>query len=146
MSWEIAESDTTLEVDRTGHAQVTFTVTNAGTVRDRSVLTITPLDGAAEAWYSVEDPQRVVDPGASVAYLTEVSVPPATPAATYGLEAVVYSADADPGESSVTSRPVTFTIVPPGEKKSGPPMWLVIVLVLWVTLVIIGITIAFLVA
>ena len=46
----------------------------------------------------------------------------------------------------MTSKPVTFTIEPPGEKKSGPPMWLVIVLVLWVTLVIIGITIVFLIA
>ena len=145
MSWQIEESDTTVALDPTGHGQVTFTVTNTGTARDRSVLTITPIEGAVEAWYHVEDPQRVVAPGASVPYLTELSVPPTTPTGTYGLQALVYSADADPSESSVTSEPVRFTIKPP-DRRTGPPMWLVVLLIVWVTLVVIGITIAFLTA
>jgi hypothetical protein len=146
MSWAITESDTTVKLDDTGHGSVTFTVTNTGAVRDRSVVTVSALDGASEQWWRVEEPQRVVAPGASVDYLTELSVPPTTPPATYGLQAVVYSADADPSESSVTSNPVRFTIPKEEGKRRGPPMWLVVLVIVWVTLVIIGIVIAFLAA
>ena len=59
-TWQIGESGTTIALDGTGKGEVTFTVTNAGTAPHRAVLTINALDGAAESWFTVPDPQRAV--------------------------------------------------------------------------------------
>ena len=67
-TWQIGESTTELTLDGSGRGEVTFTVTNTGAAQDRAVLTVTPLDGAADDWFTVEEPQRAVAPGASVEY------------------------------------------------------------------------------
>jgi hypothetical protein len=126
-TWQIGESGTTIALDGTGKGELTFTVTNAGTAADRAVLTITALDGAAEEWFAVPEPQRAVAPGASVLYPVGVSVPLGTAAGTYAMQGVAYSADTDPGESSVTSKRVTLTMgAPPPAKKTPWWIWLVI--------------------
>lgn len=134
-SWQIGESGTTVAVDGTGRGEVTFTVTNTGTEQDRSVLTITPLDGAAETWFTVEEPQRAVPPGGSAAYLCRVKVPPGTAAGTYALQAVAYSADRDPGETSAKSKRVALEVKETGPPPP-PPKWLPIAIVAAIVAVI----------
>ncbi len=134
-SWQISESGTAVALDDQGRGEVTFTVTNAGTEQDRSVLTVSPLDGAAETWFTVEEPQRVVAAGQSAAYLCKVGVPADTAAGTYALQAIAYSADHDPGESSATSRRVTMEVAEPPEP-SKPKWWLYLVIALVVAAVI----------
>ena len=135
-SWQIGESGTSVTLNGEGRGEVTFTVTNGGTAQDRSVLTVTPLDGAAESWFTVDEPQRAVAPGASVVYPVAVAVPPGTAAGTYGLQGVAYSADSDPGESSVTSKRVGITVAPPPPPKKGIPPWVWIVIAVVVLLVV----------
>jgi PASTA domain len=138
-TWQIGESGTELVLDGDGEGEVTFTVTNAGQAQDRAVLTVTPLDGAAEDWFAVDEPQRAVAPGASVVYPVTVKVPPGTAAGTYGLQGVAYSADTDPSESSVTSKRVGITVPPPPPKK-GIPKWIFLVIAA-VLLLIIGLVV-----
>jgi hypothetical protein len=135
-SWQIGESGTSVTLNGEGKGEVTFTVTNGGTAQDRSVLTVTPLDGAAESWFTVDEPQRAVAAGASVVYPVAVSVPEGTAAGTYGLQGVAYSADSDPGESSVTSKRVGITVAPPPPPKKGIPPWVWIVVAAVVLLVV----------
>ncbi len=112
--WHIGESGTTVALDDRGRGELTFTVTNVGAAQDRSMLEITPLDGASAAWFVVDEPQRVVGPGASVVYPVEIAVPATVPAGTFGLQAYAYSADTDPATSSVTSKRISVSLTRPG--------------------------------
>jgi hypothetical protein len=138
-TWQIGESGTELVLDGDGEGEVTFTVTNTSEAQDRAVLTITPLDGAADSWFTVEEPQRAVAPGASVVYPVKVKVPAGTAAGSFGMQGVAYSADTDPSESSVTSKRVGITVPPPPPKK-GIPKWIFIVIAA-VVLLILGVVV-----
>ena len=106
-TWQIGESGTELVLDGDGEGEVTFTITNTSELQDRAVLTVTPLDGAADDWFTVDEPQRAVGPGASVVYAVEVKVPPGTAAGSFGMQGepptivedpvVLQTATADPG-------------------------------------------------
>jgi hypothetical protein len=137
--WQIGESGTAVTLDDRGRGEVTFTVTNVGEAQDRSMLAITPLDGALADWFVIEEPQRVVAPGASVVYPVDITVPPEVPAGTYGLQAVAYSADTDPQASSATSKRISLTLTRPAVPRKAPRwLWLVIaaVVVLLILLVV----------
>lgn len=135
-NWQIGESGTTVALDDQGRGEVTFTVTNGGPDQDRAVLTVAALDGAADSWFSVEEPQRAVPPGESAAYLCRIRVPPGTAAGTYALQAVAYSADRDPGETSTKSKRVTMEVKPSEPPPDGLPPWLPIAIVAAVVLVV----------
>ena len=74
-NWQIGESGTALALDPQGRGEVTFTVTDASTTADRAVLTVNPLDGAADGWFTVTEPMRPVAAGASVVFPAGVAVP-----------------------------------------------------------------------
>ena len=109
-SWQIGESATALALDLQGRGEVTFTVTNASTAADRAVLTVHPLDGAADGWFTVTEPMRPVAAGASVVFPVGVAVPSSVAAGTYGVQGVAYSANTDPSETSATSKRVSVTV------------------------------------
>ena len=109
-SWQIGESATALGLDPQGRGEVTFTVTNASTAADRAVLTVHPLDGAADGWFTVTEPMRPVAAGASVVFPVGVAVPSSVAAGTYGVQGVAYSANTDPSETSATSKRVSVTV------------------------------------
>ena len=134
-TWQIGESGTAVTLDPAGRGEVTFTVTNAGTAPGRAVLTITPLDGAVDAWFTVPEPQRPVAAGASVVYPVGVAVPPDTAQGLYGLQGVAYSADGDPGESSAMSKRVNLSVTTATPKK-GIPRWVWLVVAAAVLLVV----------
>jgi hypothetical protein len=135
-TWQISESGTEVVLDDQGRGEVTFLVTNTAEAQDRSVLTITALDGAGESWFTVDEPQRLVPPKETANYLCKVLVPPGTAAGTYALQGVAYSADRDPGETSTTSRRVTFTVAEPEIPPPPPPKWPYILAAVLVALVI----------
>src|SRR5262245_29449900 len=123
-TWQIGESGTEVSLKGTPLVgEVTFTVTNSSPEQDRSMLTITPLDGAADPWFEVEEPQRLVAAGDSVTYLCQVKIPDGTPAGGYAMQGVVYSADRDPGETSATSKRVAIRVPEPNGKPPPPPWW-----------------------
>jgi hypothetical protein len=123
-NWQISESGTDLALDPQGRGEMTFTVTNASTAADRAVLTVNPLDGAADGWFTVTEPMRPVAAGASVLFPVAVAVPSGVAAGTFGLQGVAYSADTDPSETSATSKRVSLTVgaaaAPP---RKGLPWW-----------------------
>jgi hypothetical protein len=133
-NWQISESGTSVPLTA-GEGEVTFTVTNGGPATDRVVLTVTPLDGAVEDWFTVRQPQRQVGPGASAVFDVAVAVPLGTATGTYALQGVAYSADSDPSESSVTSKRITLDVAPSVAPKR-PTRWPYIVAALIVLLVI----------
>jgi hypothetical protein len=122
--WQISESGAGLALDPQGRGEVTFTVTNASTAADRAVLTVHPLDGAADGWFTVTEPMRPVAAGASVVFPVDVAVPSSVAAGAYGVQGVAYSADTDPSETSATSKRVSLTVgaasAPAG---GGLPWW-----------------------
>jgi hypothetical protein len=121
-SWQISESAISVALRDDGRGELTFTVTNTGRSPDRAVLTITALAGAAESWFTVDEPQRPVGPGVSVVYEVAVAAPPGTPAGTYAATGVVYSADADPSESSATSKRIELVLAV-ARPEAGAPRW-----------------------
>jgi hypothetical protein len=133
-NWQISESGTSVPLT-SGEGEVTFTVTNGGPATDRVVLTITPLDGAVEEWFTVERPQRQVEPGGSAVFEVAVAVPLGTATGTYALQGVAYSADSDPSESSVTSKRITLQVAPSVAPKR-PMRWPYVVAAVIVLLVI----------
>ncbi len=133
-NWQISESGTSVPLTA-GEGELTFTVTNGGPATDRVVLTITPLDGAVEEWFTVERPQRQVEPGGSAVFEVAVAVPLGTATGTYALQGVAYSADSDPSESSVTSKRITLQVAPSVAPKR-PTRWPYIVAAVIVLLVI----------
>lgn len=133
-SWQVSESGATVALDAQGKGTVTVTVTNPGPDQDRAVLSITPLDGAAREWFTVEEPQRAIAGGDSAVYVVQVLVPPDTAEGSYAFQAIAYSAERDPSESSTMGRRVAFEVTPP--KKSSFPWWIVAVVV--VLLLVIG--------
>jgi hypothetical protein len=134
-NWQISESGTSVELTA-GKGEVSFTVTNGGTGVDRVVLTITPLDGAEDGWFTVERPQRPVEPGASAVFEVGVEVPLGTATGTYAFQGVAYSADSDPSESSVVSKRVTMDVAPSVAPRR-PMRWPYIVAAIIALLVII---------
>lgn len=135
--WQISESGASVGLDQHRQGTATFTVTNSGADDDRAVLTVTPLDGAEGEWFSVEEPQREVPSGGSAVYVVTVEVPEGAKPGSYGFQAVAYSADRDPGESSVTSRRVSFEVAEPEPPEPFP--WWVVAAVVAVVLVVAGV-------
>jgi hypothetical protein len=122
--WGISESGTTVALDVDRRGEVDFTVTNRGKVADRCILAVEPLGRASDTWFGVGEPRRSVAPGASVVYAVMVSIPPRTAAGTYRFQAVTYSADSDPGETSAKSKRVVITVpalpAPPRRRRWWP--------------------------
>lgn len=135
-NWQIGESGTAIVLDGAGRGEVSLTVTNTAPTQDRAVLTVTALDGAAESWFTIDQPQKAVPPGQSVTYLCSVVVPPETAPAVYACQFVVYSADRDPGETSATSRRVTLEKKAPAVAPPRKPWWPFLVAAVVVAIVI----------
>jgi len=92
--------------------------------------TVTPLDGAAQNWFTVPEPQKAIAATQSATYLCKIAVPPGTAPATYALQAVVYSADTTPDETSTKSRRVTFAAAPSQPVDGGRkiPWWVFLII------------------
>jgi hypothetical protein len=136
-----------VELDASGRAETTFTVTNNGPTDQRIVLDVVPGETADRSWFTVVEPQVLVPHGGSVTFVAKVAVPAGTPAGTRWLAGRAYSADTAPEETSVVSDRVAFEVKP---SKAPVPWWrkwwwliaigalLVVVLIVVVLVVVLG--------
>jgi hypothetical protein len=120
VDWVVASVSERLMIDDRRQTEVTFMVTNAGLRSNRAVFDVIPGDGADKSWFHVEDPQRMVRPAASVAYLVGIAVPDGTQPGSYSLQGMVYSADSAPEESAATSTRVNFEVGPSTRPTATP--------------------------
>jgi len=126
--WVVTTAAERISLDAQKRGETTFTVTNPGNRADRAVFEVVPGDGAERAWFSVEEPQRLIRGSASVAYLLKVAIGAGTPAGSYAVQGRVYSADFAPEESSVLSGRLMLDVEP--EPKPEPkkiPWWIFVV-------------------
>jgi hypothetical protein len=119
--WLISSAAERLGLGSGNRGETSFTVTNPGSMRDRVVFELIAGDGADPAWFGVEEPQRLVEPGASVTYVVRVVIPPGAPAGSYTMQARAYSADAAPEEGSRVSGRVAFEVKATAKQKT--PWW-----------------------
>jgi hypothetical protein len=124
--WVVTAAAERIVMNEERKGETTFTVTNPSEVVDRVVFDVVPDEGAGESWFSVEEPQRVVRPGASVSYLLKVAVPKDTPPGSYTMQGRVYSADSAPEESSVLSPRVVLEVPPEPEPAARRLPWWVL--------------------
>ena len=126
--WVITAAAERITLDAAKKGETTFTVTNPGRRADRAVFDVVVGDGADAAWFSVEDPQRLIKPAASASYLVKAAVPAGATPGTYEIQGRVFSADEAPEESSVLSPRVLLEVpVPPAPVKRRLPWWVFVV-------------------
>jgi hypothetical protein len=121
--WVVTTATERLDLNESRQGETTFTVTNPGDRADRAVFEVVPGDGADTAWFTVEEPQRLVRAATSVSYLMRAAVPATAAAGRYTVQARVYSADAAPEESSVLSNRVMLEVSPAKAAPRRRPWW-----------------------
>lgn len=136
--WAVTTATERIKLDSRRKASTTVTVSNPGGRSDRVVFDVLPGDGAAEDWFAVDQPQRVVPGNDSVSFVVETTVPVGVPDGTYWFQALVYSADVPPEENSRRSERITFDLVNP--KPAGKPPWKLIAAVAAAIVVAVAIT------
>jgi hypothetical protein len=142
--WVVTAAAEQVALDRQRKGETTFTVTNPGRAADRAVFDVVGGDGADASWFTVEEPQRLVRPGASVSYLLKVAIPGDASPGKYDVQGLVYSVDSAPEESSVLSPRVKLEVAAdpePVAKRRWPWWWLVAGGVALVLLVVIGVVV-----
>ena len=120
--WAISEGAERVPLDDQNRGEITFTVTNQGTVADRAVLEAVPGDGADRTWFTVLEPRRLVQAGGSTTFLMSAAAPPGTRPGDYWVQGRVYSAAADaaPEEASRLSGRVALAVKPSVAAKKRP--------------------------
>ncbi len=119
--WVISSIAERVRLTGENRGETSFTVTNPGSAPDRVVFELVAGDGADVSWFSVEEPQRLVEPGASVSYLVKILVPAGAPAGAYSLQGRAYSADTAPEEGSRLSGRLAFDVAASAKPKK--PWW-----------------------
>jgi hypothetical protein len=118
--WTVTATTERVDLDPTGEAEVTFTVTNNGPVDQRLAFDTVRDDGAPRAWFRVAEPQVLVTHGGSATVLVNIAVPAGTPAGPHWFAGRAYSADRAPEETPVVSDRVAFEVRP---SERPPPWW-----------------------
>jgi hypothetical protein len=136
--WVVTAAAERIVMSEQRRGETTFTVTNPSGSVDRAVFDAVPGEGAEGSWFTVEEPQRLVRPGASVSYLLKVVVPADTAPGSYAVQGQVYSADSAPEESSVLSQRVVLEVPPEPEPTARRrPWWLWAVLAALVVIIVV---------
>jgi len=118
--WTVAATTERVDLDPTGTAEVTFTVTNNGPVDQRLAFDTVSDDGASRAWFRVAKPQLLVTHGGSATVLVNVSIPAGTLAGPHWFAGRAYSADRAPEDTPVISDRVAFEVRP---SERPQPWW-----------------------
>jgi hypothetical protein len=125
--WVVTTATEKVTLDQNRSGEATFTVTNQGTKVSRAVFDIRTGDNVEESWFTVDDPQRPIRPGATVPYLVKIHPGPTVAPGSYEFEARVTPPDAPPEESFVLSRRVLIEVpAPPAPAKKKFPWWIVV--------------------
>ena len=135
-AWNISATAERVALDAQGRAETTFTVTNSGPVDQRVVVDVVPGERADRAWFTVDEPQRIVPPGGSASFLARIAAPAGAAPGQYWLAGRAYSGDTAPEETSVLSDRVLFEVRPSvAPARRNPLLWLIPVGVLLAAIV-----------
>ena len=126
--WAVTTATERVATDGQGRADVTFTVTNLRPGPARAVLTVATEDDQARSWFTVSDPVRTIDGGASAPFVVKIQVPPDAPASTCAFQATVTSADGASDDSIALSNRVLLTVTPRPTVRRRPRIgpWIVV--------------------
>ncbi len=136
--WTVAAVADQVSLNAQNQGTMTFNVTNPGPGADTVTFDVQPGSGSQRSWYSVEKPQRTVNPRQAVGFTVTVKAPRGTPAQRYDFTGLAYSSDTSPEESSRTSGRVFYEVVA-GRKSANkllPILLAAVVIVLVVAAVV----------
>jgi hypothetical protein len=137
--WEVTTEATRFALDAGASVDVIFTVTNRSSVNDHAVLDIEAEAPADRSWFTVEEPQRQINPSASMPYKVKIMIPPGTAASTVSFRGLVYSASQAPDETSRYTNRVALEVKPPATTKEKPKWWIPIAIGAAVIVIVLGV-------
>lgn len=124
----ITTPSASLTLDRRGHGEAVFTVTNTTATHMRAKATVVPLDaGLKPEWVGLRGARaREMPPGSTEVFTVDVRVPPGTPPGTLTFRLVV--ADVALPDERFTEGPAHAVTVPPPAAPAprGFPGWLLV--------------------
>jgi hypothetical protein len=112
LDWAVTTATERAVTDAHGRAEITFTVTNLKDLPARVVLTVTTDVDETRTWFTVTDPVRTIDGGASAPFVVKIQVPAGATATTYTFAATVQAADGAPDDQVSVSNRVLLTVTP----------------------------------
>jgi hypothetical protein len=141
-SFTVTAAGQKVNLDSSGTAKASFTVTNTSAQALRGRLLTRPRDPAKPEWFSiVGESVRDFAPGAAEQVAVQLNVPPPSPPGSYSFRLDAVSA-VEPDEDFAEGPSVAFDIAapPPPEKKKFP-WWILAIVGAVVLLIIIGVVI-----
>jgi hypothetical protein len=145
-SFTVTAAGQRVNLDATGTARASFTVTNTSAQTLKGRLLTRPYDPAKPEWFSiVGESVRDFAPNAAEQVVVQLNVPPASPPGSYSFRLDAVSA-VDPDEDFTEGPSVAFDVTaPPPPKKKKFPWWILAVVGAVVLLIIIGVVVFLLV-
>lgn len=142
-SFTVTAAGQRVNLDATGAAKASFTVTNTGAQALRGRILTRPADPAQPDWFSIGG-ESVRDFARSAAeqVVVQVQVPPGTPPGSYSFRLDAVSED-DPDEDYAEGPSVAFEVAPPPPPppKKKFPWWILAIVGAVVLLIIIGVVV-----
>jgi hypothetical protein len=116
-----------IRMDDQRRAQTTVTVTNLRTqAQDVTVAVVT--DDALKGWFTVTEPDRRLDAGATSPVLVDAAVPSGARPGEYPFQVRACTAGAGPDESATLSNRIVLDIpVAPSPRRPRPRWWWIVV-------------------
>jgi beta-lactam-binding protein with PASTA domain len=141
-SFAVTAAGQRVNLDKTGAAQASFTVTNTSPEGRKGRLLTRPREPAKPEWLSVVgEPGRSFAPNAAEQVVVQLNLPPGSPPGSYSFRLDAVSED-DPDEDFTEGPSVAFEVAPPPEPgKKKFPWCILIVAGAVVLLIVIGVVV-----
>jgi hypothetical protein len=144
-SFSVAAARNRVNLDSSGAARASFTVTNTSAQMLKGRLLPRPSDPAKAEWFSIDgESVRDFAPNASEQAAVQLNVPSGTPPGSYTFRLDAVS-QVNPDEDFTEGPSVAFDVAPPPEPKKPFPWWIVAVVGGVVLLIVIGVVVFLLV-
>ena len=140
-SFTVTAAGQKVNLDESGTAQASFTVTNTSAQTLRGRLLTRPGDPAKPEWFSiVGESVRDFAPNASEQVVVQLEVPPGSPPGSYSFRLDAVS-EGDPDEDFTEGPSVAFDVKAPPPPKKKFPWWILAIVGGVVLLIVIGVVI-----
>ena len=141
-SFTVTAAGGTLQLDDSGQANASFTVTNTNSQAVTGKLLTRPSEPAKPEWFSIAgESVRDFTPNGAQDVVVNLAVPPGSPPASYSFQLDAVAED-DPDEDYTEGPSVSFEVAPaPAAPKKKFPWWILIVAGAIVLVIVIGIVV-----